>query len=245
MYYALIMISVIMFGGCFALNDVYRKLRGSNLKISMEFSFVGSLSGVIVLLIINGFKLEFTIFTLIMAILASINGFAFTYCSFKALGSINLSLYSLFSMLGGMVLPFFQGVIFYGEKITLAKIICFMMIFAALVLTVKKDNNKGGTIYYIGVFVLNGMSGVLSKIFASASFEKTSAAGYTMLISICSLVISGLILGIFFYRDKEITKPSGLSFAIGSSTLFLSWYTPSFSVAVTIKSFPPQYSFPV
>ena len=96
MYYVLIMISVIMFGGCFALNDAYRKIRGSSLKTSLQFSFIGSLSSVIVLLIINGFKFEFTIFTLIMAVLASISGFAFTYCSFKALGSINLSLYSLF-----------------------------------------------------------------------------------------------------------------------------------------------------
>lgn len=109
-----------MFGGCFAINDAYQKIRGSNLKISMQFSFMGSLASVVVLLIINGFKFEFTPFTLIMSILATINGFIFTYCSFKALGSINLSLYSIFSMLGGMVLPFIQGILFYNEKITVA-----------------------------------------------------------------------------------------------------------------------------
>lgn len=216
MYYVLIMISVIMFGGCFALNDAYRKIRGSSLKTSLQFSFIGSLSSVIVLLIINGFKFEFTIFTLIMAVLASISGFAFTYCSFKALGSINLSLYSLFSMLGGMVLPFFQGIFFYHETVTVAKLICFIMICVALALTVKKDGNKGGTIYYIGVFVLNGMSGVLSKIFASAPFEKTSAAGYTMLISVCSVVISAICLALFFGSVEDIVKPSILSATIGS-----------------------------
>lgn len=46
MYYALIFISVAMFGGCFALNDVYRKRRGSSLKISMEASFVGAVAAV-------------------------------------------------------------------------------------------------------------------------------------------------------------------------------------------------------
>lgn len=79
MYYLLIILSVILFGGCFALNDVYRKLRGSSIKTSMQFSLGGSLAALIVMLIINGFKFEFTFFTLIMAVLASLNGFAFTF----------------------------------------------------------------------------------------------------------------------------------------------------------------------
>jgi len=121
MYYGLIILSVLMFGGCYALQDAYRNMRGSRLNISMENSFVGSLAGFVVLLIFNGFKIEFTPFTLLIALLASLNGIAFAFCSFKALDTINLSLFSLFSMLGGMVLPFLQGIIFYGEKLTLAK----------------------------------------------------------------------------------------------------------------------------
>ena len=194
MYYALIILSVVMFGGCFALNDAYRQRRGSSIKISLQFSFVGSLVGFVFLMIVNGLKFEFTPFTLIMAILASINGFAFTFCSFKALDRINLSLYSLFSMLGGMVLPFLQGILFYGEKITVAKAVCFLFITVALVLTVEKGEKKQGTIYYVLVFVLNGMSGVLSKIFAESNLPKTSAIGYTNLMSVCSVVISGILL---------------------------------------------------
>lgn len=205
-----------MFGGCFAINDAYQKLRGSNLKISMQFSFMGSLASVVVLLIINGFKFEFTPFTLVMSILATINGFIFTYCSFKALGSINLSLYSIFSMLGGMVLPFIQGILFYNEKITAAKVICFILICVSLMLTVKKDQNKGGILYYIGIFVLNGMSGVLSKIFASSPYEKTSAAGYTMLMSICTVIISFLCLLLFFKNTKDTSKPTFLSITLSS-----------------------------
>ena len=141
-YYALIVLSVMMFGGCFALNDAYRQRRGSSIKISLQFSLIGSLAGFVVLILVNGLKFEFTPFTFIMAILASLNGFAFTFCSFKALDRINLSLYSLFSMLGGMVLPFLQGILFYGEKITVAKAVCFLFITVALVLTVEKGERK-------------------------------------------------------------------------------------------------------
>lgn len=218
MYYALIILSVVMFGGCFALKDVYRRIKGSSIKISLQFSLIGSLAGFVVLMIANGLKFEFTPFTLIMAILASFNGFAFTFCSFKALDRINLSLYSLFSMLGGMVLPFLQGILFYGEKITVAKAVCFLFITFALVLTVEKGERKNGTIYYVCIFVLNGMSGVLSKIFAESNFPKTSATGYTNLISVCSVVISGVLLLIISKNQPKREKFSFTGTVIGAAS---------------------------
>ena len=86
MYHGLILIAVVMFGGSFALNDVYRKMRGSGLRISLQFSFVSSLAGLIVLLLVNGFRLECTVFTLCMALLSALVGFGFTFCGFRALG---------------------------------------------------------------------------------------------------------------------------------------------------------------
>ncbi len=218
MYYALIILSVIMFGGCFALNDVYRKCRGSSLKISLQFSAISSAAGLILLLIINGFCLEFTFFTLIMAILSSAVGLSFSFCAFKSLGFINLSIYSLFSMLGGMVLPFFQGIIFYEEAVTLEKIVCFVFISVALALTVEKGGGKkGGIPYYIGIFILNGMSGVLSKFFAEAPFEKTSAAGYSILSAFCSVTISLLFL-LLFFRKKDNTPSQSIKSVCISAT---------------------------
>lgn len=201
-YYLLIVLSVVMFGGCFALNDVYRRMRGSGVKISLQFSLTSSIAGLIFLIFLNGLKLEFTLFTLIMAVLTAVNGFGFTYCAFKALGSINLSLYSLFSMLGGMVLPFVQGIVFYNESITVAKIVCFVFICVALLLTIEKGERKKGTIYYIGIFTLNGMSGVLSKIYASAPFEKASPEGYSILTTLCTIVISAFLLVVFYRKEK-------------------------------------------
>jgi len=204
MYYGRIILSVIMFGGCFVLNDEYRKMRGGSVKVSMQFSFISSLAGLVVLLFVNGFKLECTPFTLLMAIVAALNGFGFTFCSFKALGKINLSLYSLFSMLGGMVLPFLQGILFYGETITVAKVICFVLICAALLLTVEKGEKKQGTIYYIGIFVLNGMSGVLSKIYESSSYNKTPVSDYSVWSALMTVALALVVL--FFLREKNGKK---------------------------------------
>ena len=217
MYYGWIILSVVMFGGGFALQNGYRKLRGSGLRISLEASLVGSLAGLLVLLIFNRFHLALTPFTLLIAALASANGIAFTFCSFKALDTINLSLFSLFSMLGGMVLPFLQGIIFYGEALTGAKLICLGLICAALLLTVTRGERRGGTVYYVAIFVLNGMSGVLSKLFASASFDKTDGTSYSIWIAICTALLSGILLLCYARGQKEPKPYTARAFATAAT----------------------------
>lgn len=209
-YYALILLSVVMFGGGFALQDVYRKKRGSSLKISMESSLIGALAGLIVLFIFNGFSLEITNFTFLMAMLAAVNGMAFTFCAFKSLDYINLSLFSLFAMLGGMALPFFQGILFYNEGITVAKCLCVAFICAALALTVEKGEKKKGAIFYIGIFILNGMGGVISKLFSASELPKTSAAAYSIWIAICTIVLSGVAWAVLEFIDKRKEKQLGV-----------------------------------
>ena len=217
MYYGLIILAVVMFGVNFALNDVYRRTRGSSVKASLEFTFFGSIVGIAVLFAFNGLVIEVTPYALLMSLIAALNGFAFTFCGFKALGSINLSVYSLFSMLGGMMLPFVQGIVFYGEKITVAKVLCFALICVALVLTVEKGEKRNGMIYYVGIFVLNGLSGVITKIYNEAPFEKVSAAGYSILNATWSIVIAGIIL-LIFYRKKQEEKSVSLK-SVGIAAL--------------------------
>ena len=216
MYYGIIILSVMMFVSCFALNDEYQKRQGNSLKSSFRFTFESSLAGLLVLLVINGFRFEFTWFSLVLAIATFFVATGFTFCGFKALGSINLSLYSLFSMLGGMTLPFLQGIVFFGEEMTIAKVLCFVFITIALFLTVDWGVRKKGTIYYIGIFVLNGMSGVISKIFTAAPFEKTSVAGYSVLSALVSTVVSLIILLVFYRKKEPKENISFVTTAIGS-----------------------------
>ena len=215
MYYLLVVVSVLMFGGCFALNDVYRKLRSSSLISSMESAFVGSLAGLAVMLAVSGLDFQATPFTLCIALLSALNGIGFTVFSFKALDHANLSLYSLFSMLGGMALPFFQGILFYGEPVTGAKIVCVVCICIALSMTVSRGKGKNAAVYYIGVFILNGMSGVLSKIFASAPFAKTGAEWYSIWNAVFAAVISGLVW-LVLSRKKRAQRYSWRAFGVSA-----------------------------
>ncbi len=200
--YSLITVSTVMFGFMFFFKDIFRKNYGSGLKATLVMSAGGGIFGLISLLIINGFVFEFSLYAFIMAFIAAINGLAFSFCSLKALKKINLSLYSLFSMLGGMALPFVSGIFFHGEPFTIGKAACFIVITLALIITVDKSNKKSGTIYCIGIFVFNGMAGVISKVYQSLPFEQISSAGYSILKSIVSITFS-LILLCFIKGEKK------------------------------------------
>ncbi|MBR6680053.1 MAG: EamA family transporter [Clostridia bacterium] len=218
MYYGLITVSVIMFGIQFLFNERYQKESGSGIGSTFMLTFFSNLAGFIVLLIINKFQIGFTPFTFCIALLASICGILYDFCSLKAFEKINLSLYSIFAMLGGMLLPFIVGILFYDEGLSVGKIACIIFITAALFLTLDGKAQKGGTLYYMGVFVLNGMSGVLSKIFQAAPFEKTNAESYSIWSALISMATSFVFLVLW---RKRIKKPSVRSYIymIGSGAI--------------------------
>ncbi len=211
LYYGVLLAAVTMFSFQFLFNGIFEKEYGNSLRAMFVFSAGSSLVGFVILFIINGFKFEFTWFSLLMAFFAALDSIGYTYFSLKALGRINLSLYSMFSMLGGMILPSVVGILFYNEELTVGKGICYALLMLSLLLSSKKGEKKSGYFYYMGVFVLNGMSGVLSTIFQNAPYEKTSAAGYSMLISLLALVICLLFLPFVKGSTEKLTKKALVS----------------------------------
>lgn len=217
-YYALISISVIMFGTTFLFKRKFKESMGSGADATFISTLIAGVVGLITFLIINKAEFDFTPFTFIMAFLSALNGILFSFCTLKAFESINLSLYSVFSMLGGMMLPFVYGMIFRGEPFTLPKTVCVIFILFALLITIEKGHKKGVFAYYAGVFILNGMSGVLSTIHQSAPFPTTNSAVYSIWISVISIIISIFVLIII---RKNLKKPSmsAILYSAGSGVL--------------------------
>lgn len=211
LYYGVLLAAVTMFSFQFLFNGIFEKEYGNGLRAMLVFSAGSSLVGFLILFIINGFKFEFTWFSLLMAFFAALDSVGYTYFSLKSLGRINLSLYSMFSMLGGMILPSVVGILFFNEELTIGKAVCYVLLLGALILSSKKGEKKSGYIYYMGVFVLNGMSGVLSTIFQNAPYEKTSAAGYSMLIALTALVMCLVFLPFVKGNGERLTKKAVVS----------------------------------
>jgi len=142
LYYGIITLAVVMFGVQFFFNERFQKEYGSSVRGTFLFNFCSSVAGLLCLLIINRFAVGFTSFTLLMATLAAINSLLYTFCAIKAFAHINLSVFSIFAMLGGMLLPFVFGILFYHEGWSLGKGLCILLIVAALTITVKRGEKS-------------------------------------------------------------------------------------------------------
>ena len=143
MYYTLMVVAVAAFSFQFLFNQKFEERSGNGMKQSLTLQAGFSLSGLVVLSVVylvrNGFTRINGLgwFTLMMTLFSALNSVAFMMCSMKALGRINISLYSMFTTLGGMLLPSLLGIAFYNEGITVAKIVSVLLIILALAVTVK------------------------------------------------------------------------------------------------------------
>lgn len=241
MYYGIIMIAVLMFSMQFLFNQRFQKEYGSGLKSLLTFFLGYNVAGLLVLLIINGFRVEFTPFTLLLAFLWSINSLVLSFCSFKAFEKVNLSVYSLFSQLGGMMLPFFAGVLLFDEKLTAGSVICFVLVLISLLFTIKRGNGGAYLIYYAGIFVLNGMSGVLSKWFAAAPYEKTSSAGYSILSAAVAAVLAAVVL-LFIKGDRLKLSVRGATNMLGYGVLNK---IGNFLLLIALAHLPASVQYPM
>ena len=240
--YGIISLSTVMFGLQFFFTDMFRRSYGNSFRDSLVSRLGGSVFGLIALLALKGWSINYGHYDFIMALIANINGFVLSYCSLKALGKINLSLYSLFMMLGGMTLPFLSGILLHGETLTVGKLLCFAVITVALIFATKSDGEKNGfNIYYIGIFVLNGLSGVISTLYKRLPYERISDNEYSVLMAIISIVITGIMLLFVKGERKRLNVRSIIAMAGSGSLNKVANWMLLLSLAVLPAS--AQYTF--
>ena len=142
-YYALLIGAAALFSVQFFFQERFQRSVGTSPKSAAIFSFGTGLGMALISLPFVGLGLRVTLFSCIVAACHGLASFLYMYFSLKALKTANLSVLSIFTMLGGMLLPFLQGIFFYGEKLTVAKALCLVFIVAALLCTIEKGKAKG------------------------------------------------------------------------------------------------------
>lgn len=240
MYYLMLTTAAVLFSSQFLFNQKFEKECGSSLSSAMLFTLYASLGRFIILFILNGFKMSFSGFSLLLAALSACNGILYTVASVKSFETVNLSAYSVFAMLGGMLLPALYGIIFNSESITAIKIVCYIFIAAATVVTIDFNRKSGKKIYYISVFMLNGLAGVISVIHQSANAAVDSFS-FLMLGSIVSVLISALFFIKAPKKALDISK-TGLAYSLGY-TAFCS--IGNLFVLISLKHIPASVQYPV
>lgn len=216
LYYTLVIISTVLFSLQFLFTQRFQETAGTGMKPTLVFSLYKSLVIIFMMLLISGFKIGFSWFSLLMATVYAVSGMVMSYYSLKAFAVANLSVYSVFSMLGGMILPFFLGVLFFdeGDKLVF-KIICCALIVVAVLLNIKSGKqDKKALFYYFAVFVLNGMSGVISKLHQSSPYFPVDSTSFMLWSSVVTVVLSAAWL-LIAYRQIPLIKGKNIFFVTG------------------------------
>lgn len=196
-YYVMLIVATVLFAFQMFFNQQFQRLRGNGLEASLTFTTYVHCVILLAMLCINGFKMEWSWFSAGLALVRAVMDVTFGYCSIKALACANLSVYSTFSMLGGMLLPFIYGVAFASEPLTLPMILCCLLISLALFLTVERGKHSGKAVfYYFCVFTLNGLYGVVTTIhqkFAAMAVDSESFSAMSSLFTVVLAVVIYLI----------------------------------------------------
>lgn len=246
-YYILIFLTGLGYALNFAVTKVYQLNQGNAIKTGMAFNSLVGLAGAIIYFVVCGFKIELTMFSVIMSALFTLFGGLYTIIGFKIMSLGSMAVYTIFLMLGGMVLPYFYGLIFLNEEITVMKVIALIIMSAAIILQNSGDKKKGNLLFYIlcvCVFVLNGLVSIVSKAHQIyPEMGVVSNNGFVLLKNLMRFIMFGAMLP-FVKKEKGIKlniKPKMYGVIVASAAISSMAY---FLQMVCASTVPATVQFP-
>ena len=167
-YYFLLIAASLAFGSQFMAVKAYEKTNGQTIGASARFSAFYGMFAFVIFFCASGCRLSWSAFSSVLAVLLACVGVTCNMVGLKTLSMGDIAVYSLFMMLGGMMVPFVYGVLFLHEKIGVWNIVGLILLVSALVLPVfDKKKQKGRVLFYllcIALFFLNGLSSTFAKV---------------------------------------------------------------------------------
>lgn len=240
--YGLLIAAAFLFSFQFLFNQQFRKLNGDGIDSTVTFSMYANGISFLILLVLSGFSLHVTWFSALIAAIYAVAQLLYSYSGLKAFATANLSLYSIFTMLGGMLMPFAYGVIFCNEELSVPRICCVVLIIVATLLTFEKSERKGKNMkYYLAVFVLNGTVSVLAKIHQSNAELSVDSYSFMATVNIFVFIMCvafRLIKNhkVKFISLKELGSVSGYAVCSGVGNLFS---------LIALAKLPASVQFPI
>lgn len=212
--YILVLIATVLLAFEFAFSRKYQTMEGTAMAAGLRFNLLTGLCTAVIFFGLSGFRVEFSPFSLLVAMAAALCGTAYNVISFRILKSGGMALYSMFLMLGGMVLPYIYGILFLDEDLTILRILGLVVIAAAVVLSSRAKYRFGGKVYLwcALVFLLNGGVSILSKLHQiDTAHSPVSTSAFVMYGGMFRFLFCGLAL---LCMGKKAEKPTSKPLSI-------------------------------
>ena len=199
MAYLLVLLAGVLLAFEFAFSKAYQLSQGVSLEAGLRFNGWDGLFTALIFLILCGFRVEFSLFSLLIAVGLSLCSTLYSILGFRVLTGGSMALYSVFLMSGGMVLPYIFGILFLEEPLTVARLIGLLTILGAVLLSNGAKSLGGGKqlALCVAIFVLNGFVSILSKCHQVGTvFGPVDSTAFVRYAAVSRFVSSfGLLLG--------------------------------------------------
>ena len=169
-YYLLILLAVVLLALQFSTNKLYQLRCGNTAAASLTFSTLSGLTTSVIFLILTfamGETFTVTPYSLVMAAIIAVLCCTYTFIGFKIMAFGSMSVFMMFLMLGGMLLPYLFGVFYLNEGVSVGRIIGVILLAISMVFPVLSKDRSGGVIFVLlcaAVFTLNGCVSITSKL---------------------------------------------------------------------------------
>ncbi len=228
-YYFMVVVSAVLFALQFLCQQKFEEKSGTGMKQALAFSLYKGITIVVLMVILSGFNFKITWFSFWLSGLYALCYIGMNYFSLKALSVANLSVYSVFTMLGGMLLPFAVGVLGYGEDVNVFKVVCCLLVVVAVLMNLQKGKgSKKAFVYYLLVFLINGVIASTTKVHDASPLAYTDPNNFMLYSGIWTILICGvwlLVMGekIPLLKGSPLLCATGhgLSNGVGDLLLFL------------------------
>jgi multidrug transporter EmrE-like cation transporter len=208
MDYLFLSIAVVSVTAQFTLNKVYQKRFAKGIGSLLVFPILTGAVSALFFLCLTGFKLQFGTLTFGMALLYTVACTTYSILGLIIVRLGKLSVYMIFLMSGGMLLPFLYGIAFLGEIPTAARIAGIIVLTASLFVPFWRFGKKpadGKTprktdklffILCVRVFILNGCVSIVSKVH-QIDTEALGTQQFMIWMNLWSFVLSAAAYGIY------------------------------------------------
>lgn len=261
--YIIILLAVFCFAGQFAFTKLYESSVKQTTATSLVMLVVTSVIGTVLYLFIGGFRVEFSAISVFWAVLFALVMIPYYMIGIKVLSLGSLAVYGMFMMLGGMLVPFFYGVWFLRESVSVAQILGTVLLTGFIILQAisqsdsketssEKKSAKTKIIFFVLcliIFFLNGLTGVIAKAH-QISEGAVDEVSFTVISCALTAIFSLILLAFEFLRDRKEKsrqvmttlkiKPMWIMALIGATT-----YTGNFLHLIAANDVPASVQFPL
>lgn len=207
--YILVILAALLIAIMTACQKLYQCNGGVSISTGIKYSLLQGIFAASVFFVINGFRVEYTVYSILMALLQTILLSGYTIIGFKIISLGGVVVYSLFLMTGGMILPYIWGILFLGEPLTFFHSTGLIFIIISVILFQTKDIVFSPKLIGLCalVFVINGCTSIVSKLHQIEEFQaKVNANQFVLLTNLAQIAINSVLLTFTYKRSHKTRK---------------------------------------